>query len=64
MRSQGSQQPTGGCRMSRNISTARGGGQWSPTAVMHVMQRLGLELNKANAAPVSSQEAIPATLYG
>lgn len=50
--------------MSRNISTARGGGQWSPTAVMHVMQRLGLELNKANAAPVSSQEAIPATLYG
>jgi DNA invertase Pin-like site-specific DNA recombinase len=41
------------CLVARNIPTARGG-QWSPTAVMRVMQRLGLELNKANAASVSS----------
>lgn len=41
------------CLMSRNIPTARGG-QWSPTAVMRVMQRLSLELNKATSAPVSS----------
>ena len=41
------------CLTARNIRTARGG-QWSPTAVMRVMQRLGLELNKANAAPVRS----------
>lgn len=33
------------CLIARNIPTARGG-QWSPTAVMRVMQRLGLELNK------------------
>lgn len=33
------------CLVSRNIPTARGG-HWSPTAVMRVMQRLGLELNK------------------
>lgn len=37
------------CLMSRGIPTARGG-QWSPTAVMRVMQRLGLELSKASTA--------------
>ncbi|WP_305989805.1 hypothetical protein [Pseudomonas sp. PB101] len=41
------------CLVARNIPTARGG-QWSPTAVMRVMQRLGLEMSKANAASVSS----------
>ncbi|MEJ5057936.1 MULTISPECIES: recombinase family protein [unclassified Pseudomonas] len=41
------------CLISRNIPTARKG-RWSPTAVMRVMQRLGLELNKANAASVGS----------
>lgn len=34
------------CLVSRGIPTARGG-QWSPTAVMRVMQRLGLEIDKA-----------------
>ncbi|UVL23722.1 recombinase family protein [Pseudomonas donghuensis] len=38
------------CLIARNIPTARGG-QWSPTAVMRVMQRLGLHLNKASTAP-------------
>ncbi|MBN3967022.1 recombinase family protein [Pseudomonas gregormendelii] len=33
------------CLISRGIPTARGG-NWSPTAVMRVMQRLGLELKK------------------
>ncbi|MDH4656022.1 recombinase family protein [Pseudomonas sp. BN606] len=33
------------CLTSKGIPTARGG-QWSPTAVMRVMQRLGLELAK------------------
>jgi len=37
------------CLVSRGIPTARGG-QWSPTAVMRVMERLGLELNKASAS--------------
>jgi len=32
------------CLVARNIPTARGG-QWSPTAVMRVMQRVGLTLN-------------------
>lgn len=36
------------CLISRNIPTARGG-QWSPTAVMRVMQRLGLKLQKTAA---------------
>jgi DNA invertase Pin-like site-specific DNA recombinase len=36
------------CLIERNIATARGG-RWSPTAVMRVMRRLGLELNKAGA---------------
>jgi len=35
------------CLISRNVPTARGG-QWSPTAVMRVMQRLGLEMRKAS----------------
>ncbi|MCO7535896.1 recombinase family protein [Pseudomonas asiatica] len=38
---------------SQGIATARGG-QWSPTAVMRVMQRLGLELTKTASTPVSS----------
>ncbi|CAH0647341.1 MULTISPECIES: recombinase family protein [Pseudomonas] len=46
-------QAVANCLTARNISTARGG-QWSPTAVMRVMQRLGLELNKATNAPASS----------
>jgi DNA invertase Pin-like site-specific DNA recombinase len=33
------------CLVSRNVPTARGG-QWSPTAVMRVMERLGLEIKK------------------
>ncbi|WP_408599023.1 recombinase family protein [Pseudomonas sp. PLMAX] len=33
------------CLIARDIPTARGG-QWSPTAAMRVMKRLGLELNK------------------
>lgn len=33
------------CLVSRNIPTARGG-KWSPTAVMRVMERLGLEIKK------------------
>lgn len=33
------------CLVSRGVPTARGG-QWSPTAVMRVMQRLGLALTK------------------
>jgi len=37
------------CLVTRGIPTARGG-QWSPTAVMRVMERLGLELNKASAS--------------
>lgn len=37
------------CLVSRSIPTARGG-QWSPTGVMRVMQRLGLELSKASAS--------------
>ena len=41
------------CLIARNIPTARGG-QWSPTAVMRVMQRLGLGLTKANSGTVSS----------
>ncbi|MFK3774101.1 recombinase family protein [Pseudomonas sp. NPDC089406] len=41
------------CLVERNIPTARGG-QWSPTAVMRVMQRLGLDLNKAKSGPVAS----------
>ena len=40
------------CLISRNIPTARGG-QWSPTAAMRVMQRLGLELNKVSTTSVS-----------
>lgn len=36
------------CLVERKIPTARGG-QWSPTAVMRVMQRLGLGLNKATS---------------
>lgn len=40
------------CLIARNIPTARGG-QWSPTAVMRVLQRLGLELNKVTTGPVS-----------
>ncbi|MFI8224189.1 recombinase family protein [Pseudomonas sp. NPDC085632] len=36
------------CLISRNIPTPRGG-QWSPTTVMRVMRRLGLELNKADS---------------
>jgi len=35
----------------------------APTATMRVLKRLELELNKANAAAVDSQEAITATLY-
>lgn len=35
--------------IARNIPTARGG-HWSPTAVMRIMQRLGLELSKASRA--------------
>lgn len=34
------------CLIARNVPTARGG-QWSPTAVMRLMQRLGLELNES-----------------
>jgi DNA invertase Pin-like site-specific DNA recombinase len=34
------------CLAARNIPTARAG-QWSPTAVMRTMQRLGLEFNRA-----------------
>lgn len=41
------------CLIARNIHTARGG-KWSPTAVMRVMQRLGLELNKVSTASVST----------
>lgn len=33
------------CLVSRGVPTARGG-QWSPTAVMRVMQRLGLAMTK------------------
>jgi DNA invertase Pin-like site-specific DNA recombinase len=33
------------CLVSRNVPTARGG-KWSPTAVMRVMERLGLEIKK------------------
>jgi hypothetical protein len=49
------------CLTSRNIPTARGG-QWSPTAAMRVMQRLGLELNKVRTTSVSSWEVIAARL--
>jgi DNA invertase Pin-like site-specific DNA recombinase len=35
--------------IARNIPTARGG-HWSPTAVMRIMQRLGLELSKPSRA--------------
>jgi DNA invertase Pin-like site-specific DNA recombinase len=41
------------CLISRNIPTARGG-QWSPTAAMRVMRRLGLELNKVSTTSVCS----------
>ncbi|MEX5490557.1 recombinase family protein [Pseudomonas fulva] len=41
------------CLVARNIPTARGG-QWSATAVMRVMQRLGLQLNKTANSPASS----------
>lgn len=41
------------CLIARNIPTARGG-QWSSTAVMRVMQRLGLEPTKAASGPVAS----------
>lgn len=41
------------CLIARNIPTARGG-QWSPTAVMRVMQRLGLGLTKASSGPAST----------
>jgi len=41
------------CLIARNIPTARGG-QWSPTAVMRVMQRLGLELSKTNPASTTA----------
>ncbi|WPO28684.1 recombinase family protein [Pseudomonas sp. BO3-4] len=49
----GSLQAVADCLIARNIPTARGG-QWSPTAVMRVMQRLGLELSKPTSAPVVS----------
>ncbi|MGN8251046.1 recombinase family protein [Pseudomonas sp. SMV7] len=48
----GSLQAVANCLIERNIPTARGG-QWSPTAVMRVMQRLGLELTKTASTPVS-----------
>lgn len=40
------------CLVARNIPTARGG-KWSPTSVMRMMQRLGLEISKAGASPAS-----------
>jgi DNA invertase Pin-like site-specific DNA recombinase len=43
------------CLIARNILTARGG-QWSPTAVMRVMLRLGLELSKTKAASTTASE--------
>lgn len=49
----GSLQAVADCLVARNIPTARGG-QWSPTAVMRVMQRLGLQLTKAGSTPVAS----------
>ncbi|WP_240326967.1 recombinase family protein [Pseudomonas parafulva] len=49
----GSLQAVADYLIARNIPTARGG-QWSPTAVMRVMQRLGLALTKAASAPASS----------
>lgn len=49
----GSLQSVADCLIARNIPTARGG-QWSPTAVMRVMQRLGLQLTKAASAPAIS----------
>lgn len=47
------------CLIARNIPTARGG-QWSPTAVMRVMQRLDLQLTKAASAHARLYEEIPA----
>ncbi|MNJ50670.1 hypothetical protein D3C77_459530 [compost metagenome] len=40
------------CLIARNIPTARGK-QWSATAVMRVMQRLGLEVRKPSSTPVA-----------
>jgi len=37
------------CLTSQGVPTARGG-QWSPTAVMRVMHRLGLELSKVSVS--------------